>query len=77
MQTSSNQEGSKVFRVPHSDGADSGLKSRRKFLTKVSKAALAGPPTVALILTAGSRPSEAVPPYHAPAHGWRRKTGKG
>jgi hypothetical protein len=48
--------------------------TRREFLAKATKASLLVPPTVGLLMAATTKPAEAAPPYHAPAHGFRRRT---
>ena len=51
------------------------VETRRRLIRNVGKAALAAPPAVTMIMAAASKPAKATPPYWAPAHGWRRKTG--
>ena len=57
------------------DTARESVETRRGLIRKVGKAALAAPPTVTMIMSATSKPAKATPPYWAPAHGWRRRTG--
>ena len=49
--------------------------TRRGLVKKIGKAALAVPPAVTMIMAATRKPAKADPPYWAPAHGWRKKTG--